>query len=680
MLKSFLRVCYHAAAWRPATGRGLLRAVVARRANEAAGCTDDDHLAAAAAWIARAQDAAGDGGVTGRYHLRRGWTSSYPETTGYLVPTLLALADATGRGAWEERAERAVRFLLGVQLPDGGFPGGEVHENRSEPSVFNTGQILHGLTAWHRRTGDDRALTAAVRAGAWMAAAQEPDGSWRRWIYGREPYTYMAYAAGWLGQLGQLAGEPRLREAAARHLDWALGERDAETGWFRRCGFEVLDGAPGELAHTHTIAYTLAGVLELSRLAGRDDGVAAARDAAVRVARTLELRRWLPGVLDRAWKGRASYACLTGNAQMALIWLDLHRLRHDPALVSAALKAIDLVKLAQPMTSRNPALRGGVPGSDPPWGGYLYLSFPNWAVKYFVDALLAKRAALDGLAVPARQPATPALRTELPAAPAGAGERPLRVVLLAGSRGARAVQIAEACRRHGVPLAAVISEARPEPPFRQRLRETLREDGVGPVVRKGWARLSPRSAPAAANGAGPSLAGYCAAHGIPYVRCERLDSAEGRALLEELAPDLGVHAGAGILRQGTLAAHRLGVLNAHMGLLPWLRGMNVAEWSVLYGLAVGCTVHLIDPGIDTGDILAHRLVPVDGARGIRSVDALRQRVDEAQLALLGEVVAFAARTGTLPPRSAQGPEDGRQYFRLHPEVLAVLERHLAAGP
>jgi beta-L-arabinofuranosidase (glycosyl hydrolase family 127) len=407
-LEAFLRICYDGAAWRPSCGRTLLRSVAARAGTKSLSFTDQEHLEAAAAWLARAQDATSDGGIAGRYRLRHGWTSSYPETTGYSIPTLLRLADTTRLGEWEDRAARAIRFLLKVQLADGAFPAGEIAENRERPSVFNTGQIISGLAAWHRRTGDDRSATAAIRAGLWMASAQDRDGSWRRWIYGAEPYTYMAYAAGWLGELGQLTDQPRLLEVAERHLDWVLAQVDPETGWFRRCGFPGLGTGADELAYTHTVAYTVAGVLTLSRLLRRQDGLAAARAAAVRAARTLEQCQWLPGLLDRQWNGRASFACLTGNAQMALIWLDLHGLSYDLALISAALKAIDLVRHAQPMTVSDPGVRGGIPGSDPPWGGYLYLAFPNWAAKYFVDALLTKRSMLDTVQQSSAAPAAPA--------------------------------------------------------------------------------------------------------------------------------------------------------------------------------------------------------------------------------------------------------------------------------
>ena len=78
--------------YRPSHARLLIDQVIGRNRNLRAEYTDKDHLYAAAAWLERAQDATQDGGVSGRYRLDSGWSSSYPETTGYIVPTFLKLS------------------------------------------------------------------------------------------------------------------------------------------------------------------------------------------------------------------------------------------------------------------------------------------------------------------------------------------------------------------------------------------------------------------------------------------------------------------------------------------------------------------------------------------------------------------------------------------------------------
>ncbi len=112
-----------------------------------------------------------------------------------------------------------------------------------------------------------------------------------------------------------------------------------------------------------------------------------------------------------------------------------------------------------------------------------------------------------------------------------------------------------------------------------------------------------------------------------------------------------------------------------MGILPFYRGMNVTEWAAFNGDPIGCTVHLIDKGIDTGDIILVRPVAPEGADDIA---ALRATVDAAQIELLGEVVRYVAMTGELPPRHAQHAGDGRQFFVMHPELANKLQIELAS--
>src|SRR6185369_15780452 len=101
--------------WRAGHAMLLLHQSFDHQRNARERFTDQEHLRAAAGWLAAAQDSQKDGGIAGRYRLDRGWSSSYPETTGYIVPTLLALSDGLPEHRFRERAERAVRFLLTVQ-------------------------------------------------------------------------------------------------------------------------------------------------------------------------------------------------------------------------------------------------------------------------------------------------------------------------------------------------------------------------------------------------------------------------------------------------------------------------------------------------------------------------------------------------------------------------------------
>jgi folate-dependent phosphoribosylglycinamide formyltransferase PurN len=672
-----LRHAWDARVWRPEHGRLLWLQVAHRNRNLDAGLADVDHLKAAVEWLSGAQDARTDGGVAGRYRLRGGWTSSYPETTGYIIPTLLALADEQGDSRFHDRAGRCAGFLLGLQLPDGAFPGGELHENTTVPSVFNTAQILGGLTAWHKASGARATLDAARRAADWLVSVQDPDGAWRRHVYGGVATTYSAFASCWLAEFGVYTGDRQYLDAAARHFDWVMRHYDGSTGWFDLTGF-VPDAHRARQAVVHGVAYTLWGVLRSAELLDREDGLAAVETAALAAARRLELSGWLPGVVDHRWRGRAAHACLTGNAQMALVWLRLYRQGANPVFLNAALKALDLVKRAQPMFSRDPGIRGGIPGSDPVWGAYIENALPNWAAKFFIDALLEKRSVLAGVA------GRPRGRWQVPATvprslpepqPPSAGARPLRVVLFSTRGSDKVPKMLSQWSEWGFRPSAVVFERERVSSLVPRIIAKIKHSGMRSLVSRLVA--SPRArvdrAPDSGRATQVDPVAYCRAKRIPYYEVASLDSPDGRALVARLQPDLAVHAGAGILRAPLLALPRLGTLNAHMGVLPYYRGMNVAEWARFNGDPVGCSVHLVDPGIDTGPIACVRIVDTQAAASIGEV---RHLVDDAQIALLGDVIRYAVRSGSLPPTRSQGMEEGRQLFRMHPEVAAVLNGEL----
>ena len=67
-------------------------------------------LEASLGWLCRAQDnsASRDGGVASHFSLLKGWGTSYPETTGYIVPTMLAAAAWRKDEMLRQRAKRMV--------------------------------------------------------------------------------------------------------------------------------------------------------------------------------------------------------------------------------------------------------------------------------------------------------------------------------------------------------------------------------------------------------------------------------------------------------------------------------------------------------------------------------------------------------------------------------------------
>jgi folate-dependent phosphoribosylglycinamide formyltransferase PurN len=675
-LKRFASECHSGAYLTPANLRIAIRQLVDVDRNLRR-YTDQDHLIAAAEWLKRAQDATSDGGIVGRYQLRTGWSSSYPETTGYLVPTLLKLTDELGDEDFFHRAQRAIDFLLAVQLPSGAFPGAEIAQNKTKPSPFNTAQIMHGLQAWLERTNDERCRVSLQRAGQWLCEVQDPSGSWHKYFYKDLATTYSAHLTCWLAEAGDFLGDSSMLEASRRHLAWVMQHYDAEHAWFDLCGFSAEDHAQRR-AVTHTIAYTLWGVLRTAEVVGSAEGKAAAEKAAYAVLRRLELSRRLPGVLDFRWRPQATFTCLTGNVQMALIWLHMYREHGDPRLLNAALKAIDIVKAGQVMDGGPPGVLGGVAGSQPVWGAYIPHAFPNWAVKYFIDALLEKRKTMEAQPPFLSQPVLSAgpVPVSLPAiATSGSSAAPkkLRVALLTSQMATKVMQFCNASSTWGFAPDFALIERSAVPAFSVRLRNRAAEGRLFHLP--GFAQRNHRGAAMGDDAlpAAQSVMQFCQSKGIAAIEVDSINSEESVELLRKHGIDLCVFAGAGILRRPIIEATPLGVLNAHMGRLPQYRGMNVAEWAAWNGDPVGCSVHLIDPGIDTGDILLVRTVDASEAR---NVSELRRLVDREQIQLLGEVVQYVLANGKLPPRRAQKADEGLQYFTMHPALVERLNERL----
>jgi len=343
-------------------------------------------LASAAAWLTRAQDATGSGGVSAYYDLKtHTWAAAYPETTGYIIPTFFRYAEFSGQAEYRDRALRMAAWESDIQLPDGGVRAGTLDAKQIVPTIFNTGQVLLGwLTAWEH-SGEVRFRDSVVRAADWLVAAQDQDGAWRQFA---SPFaahrlnTYNTRVAFALAEAGKTLKQFEYTAAAIRNINWALTQMRSN-GWL-----ENNDLEDNTRPLTHTIAYSARGILEVGLIAGNTQFV----DAAMRIARSVAASQRcdgaLPGRLDAEWKPASRWSCITGNAQMAIIWQRLAQETGDQAWRLPAEKANRFNLSVQNLDAADPGVRGGIPGSHPIRGGYMAYRFPNWAAKFFMDAVM----------------------------------------------------------------------------------------------------------------------------------------------------------------------------------------------------------------------------------------------------------------------------------------------------
>ncbi len=101
--------------------------------------------------------------------------------------------------------------------------------------------------------------------------------------------------------------------------------------------------------------------------------------------------------------------------------------------------------------------------------------------------------------------------------------------------------------------------------------------------------------------------------GIPVFQPEKVRHPEALERIRDLEPDIIVVAAYGqILPQALLDIPRFGCVNIHGSLLPRYRGAAPIQWAVINGEKVsGITIMKMEAGLDTGDILVQREVPLD---------------------------------------------------------------------
>lgn len=341
-------------------------------------------LEAAYTWLCVAQDATPDDGVAAGFSLVRGWYASYPETTGYIIPTFMTYAEAMLEPEARERAIRMADWELEVQLPSGAVRSGTL-STKAGPAVFNTGQVLFGWIAAYQATGKDRYARAAQRAAEWLLHEQDEDGAWRKnlsMLTTSTVQTYNVRTAWGLALAGYAFDEPRWIKAARKNCDWALTQQQ-ENGWFKHNGF-----TDEEDPLLHTIGYTLEGILGVGELLGEERYVEATVLGILPLVEIYHGSRRVKGRYSSSWHHTVSWRCLTGEAQIALVLLRLSKYStSDRSFAPIGRAILEDLAMMQDTASPYPESCGGISGSEPLWGGYCPLAYINWAAKFYMDAL-----------------------------------------------------------------------------------------------------------------------------------------------------------------------------------------------------------------------------------------------------------------------------------------------------
>jgi folate-dependent phosphoribosylglycinamide formyltransferase PurN len=171
-----------------------------------------------------------------------------------------------------------------------------------------------------------------------------------------------------------------------------------------------------------------------------------------------------------------------------------------------------------------------------------------------------------------------------------------------------------------------------------------------------------------------SLREVAALYSFPVELCQDQNAPDSIALVRQWSPDLIVFTGGSILRRQLLRVPRLGVINVHLGLLPEVRGMSSPEWSLLKRVPVGVTIHYMDAGIDTGQVLQRHEFPDPAQCG--TLADLRNRLIAFGVDKIAEVVSALDRNAISATPQNDLDQDN-QFFVMHEWLQARAAERLS---
>lgn len=334
-------------------------------------------------WLKRSfeQNKGGSSAYYKKYPLLKGkWSDVYPETTGYIIETLIQYDPIFPEENLLTLALNNADWLLSIQLNSGAFPGGLGLKGKE--SIFNTGQIIFGLLAAYNHNQKQSYLNAIRKAVKWLLESMETDGSWKNgsYIEGFIPtyYTRVLWA---ISKSNQLLADQTIKRSIENAMAYYLSKSRPNDS-FQDWSFDST-----QIAFTHTIAYTLRGILEVARIMNNLEWEEIVVRSCEKIIIEVQKYEKLAGTYKPDWKGDYSFQCLTGNAQIALLFCRLNQIDNNLEIAKSIFQPV----LNYQYLGNDINRKGGIPGSAPIWKKYQIFRYPNWAVKFFLDAFLEIR-------------------------------------------------------------------------------------------------------------------------------------------------------------------------------------------------------------------------------------------------------------------------------------------------
>jgi uncharacterized protein YyaL (SSP411 family) len=274
-----------------------------------------------------------DGGVSKYYQIGKGWfNESYPEVSGYIIPSFLELFKKTKDKEYFERAVKIADWLVRIQDKNGNW-------SKKEFALGPKNKFLKLFG-----------------------------------LFGNAHNSRTAWA---LLEVWKITQDEKYKNSAIKNLNWTLNQQERD-GYYKHCH-----------TYLHYLAYTASGLLESGVILNEKKYINSAILFIDHVLNILRKSDNLNGNYNKNWKaiGR-KHSALTSNAQIVILLYRFNKITKEDKYLFTAEKILNFLKRNQNLHSSNLGILGGIAGSYPLNGDYCPNQILSWATKFYLDALL----------------------------------------------------------------------------------------------------------------------------------------------------------------------------------------------------------------------------------------------------------------------------------------------------
>ena len=326
-------------------------------------------------WILNSINATSGNGSAAYRWMWGKWGDTYPETTGYLIPTLLNANHHTDVFDIEASAKELIGFLISIQNENGSFP---LSVGSNKVNVFDTAQILLGLSNAYERYKDDDILNSIQKCHIWLSDQFNRNGKIpdNNLVEDYNPTYYLRII--W----------PLMFSGSILNVEVSNSLQMAYSKWAQKISEgRVYDASfvPGDASYSHTVIYAVRGLIECDNFI--QDSEIHRADAFLKIAteQILEYGSY-PGRIFGDGKMDYSFICTAGHVQLILCLLKRKELLSKEKLHQVISILFSPVYKSQKNRGYN---KGAVPSSIPVYGPYQRFKYTNWSQKFYCDAVMS---------------------------------------------------------------------------------------------------------------------------------------------------------------------------------------------------------------------------------------------------------------------------------------------------